>query len=183
MEEQIDNILHGHARSRNAICIDICQLQKVQNAPKTKWTQLRNRRLQSCAFAPSAPLPIVLCECRNWYAVSTHARAGGGTVQSNGMIQETLPAWILDQCLAVQSIAGTIFLLPIKSELQALLSRAQPELSSPGSVVHCISRSFEPAKPLSDKRFLIPHPRWHHAQRHAADSFFLLQSICLDKAS
>jgi hypothetical protein len=40
------------------------------------------------------------------------------------MIQETLPAWILDQCRAVQSIAGTIFLLSIKFELQVLLSRA-----------------------------------------------------------
>lgn len=51
-------------------------------------------------------------------------RAGGGTVQGNGMIQETLPTWILDQCRAVQNIAGTIFLPPIKFELQALLSRA-----------------------------------------------------------
>ena len=37
----------SHNSSSHTILI-LIRLQKVQSAPKTKWTQLRNRRLQSC---------------------------------------------------------------------------------------------------------------------------------------
>jgi alkylated DNA repair protein alkB family protein 6 len=51
-------------------------IENISNAPKPKWTQLKNRRLQ------------------NW----------GGLPQAKGMIQEEIPKWLNDFCLKVNDL-------------------------------------------------------------------------------
>lgn len=48
-------------------------LQNIYNAPKPKWTQLKNRRLQ------------------NW----------GGLPSLKGMVQETIPDWLNEYCTRI----------------------------------------------------------------------------------
>ena len=48
----------SHKSSSHLILIFI-RLQKVQSAPKTKWTQLRNRRLQSCRGTKCAYVYVI----------------------------------------------------------------------------------------------------------------------------
>jgi alkylated DNA repair protein alkB family protein 6 len=55
---------------------EIALVNQVNNAPKPKWTQLKNRRLQ------------------NW----------GGLPQLKGMVPEEIPKWLSDYCQRIADL-------------------------------------------------------------------------------